>query len=357
MVILPGCWQDNNNRYYALQAQYSSGTRRLRTANRSNSYTNLQTSDTNEHIIIYNDENNKVYWDGVEKATVSDLTQQSANPIGLFCRDGGADILPNGRIFYCKITDKITNTLVRDMVPAKRVSDNEIGMYDRVGGEFYLNRGGGTFIGGAETGETLSNSSARRIKKAYVGVNGVAHEFYAYYTPVNYIQSTGTQDINTGFNPNTNTKVELKINLTGTGTLTDYERIIESYNGSTAYLGLKRSNRTTTWAYQLNNSGKKSFTLTQGVDYTLELTNSSLKIDDATYTFTATTYTSSYPIHIFHGNDRYGKLKLYYMKIYSNNVLIRDFIPVLDVDGTPCLYDKVGDKFYYNSGTGTFSYG
>ena len=202
-------------------------------------------------------------------------------------------------------------------------------------------------------------------KKAYVGIGNVAKKITdmyvgviaGTYTPIEYIESTGTQDINTAFNPNTNTKVELKINLTGTGTLTDYERIIESYNGSTAYLGLKRSNRTTTWAYQLNNSGKKSFDLTQGVDYALELTNSSLKVDDTTYTFTATTYTSSYPIHIFHGNDRYGKLKLYYMKIYDNGVLTRDYIPVLDANNVPCLLDRVSGKAYYNIGTGTFTSG
>ena len=49
-----------------------------------------------------------------------------------------------------------------------------------------------------------------------------------------------------------------------------------------------------------------------------------------------------------------SKIKIYYFQIYDNSVLVRDFIPVLDKDGVPCMYDKVEHKFYYNSGTGDF---
>lgn len=33
---------------------------------------------------------------------------------------------------------------------------------------------------------------------------------------------------------------------------------------------------------------------------------------------------------------------------------ILDLIPVLDINGTPCMFDKVEHKFYYNAGTGDF---
>ena len=42
------------------------------------------------------------------------------------------------------------------------------------------------------------------------------------------------------------------------------------------------------------------------------------------------------------------KAKIYNCKIYDNDVLIRDMIPVLDKNGTACMYDKVNKKFYYN---------
>jgi hypothetical protein len=46
--------------------------------------------------------------------------------------------------------------------------------------------------------------------------------------------------------------------------------------------------------------------------------------------------------------------KLFSAKCYQNNILVRDFIPVLDKNGVPCLFDRVEAKFYYNQGTGQF---
>lgn len=53
---------------------------------------------------------------------------------------------------------------------------------------------------------------------------------------------------------------------------------------------------------------------------------------------------------------RRGLMKLYYLKMYDNGTLIRDYIPVLDREGTACLYDFVTNKYFYNNGTGEFLY-
>ena len=37
--------------------------------------------------------------------------------------------------------------------------------------------------------------------------------------------------------------------------------------------------------------------------------------------------------------------------------LVQHLISVLDSEGTPCMYDLVNNQFFYNQGTGTFSYG
>jgi hypothetical protein len=37
--------------------------------------------------------------------------------------------------------------------------------------------------------------------------------------------------------------------------------------------------------------------------------------------------------------------------------LVADFIPVLDLNDTPCMYDKVSGELFYNKGTGEFLYG
>ena len=47
--------------------------------------------------------------------------------------------------------------------------------------------------------------------------------------------------------------------------------------------------------------------------------------------------------------------KIYSAKYYDNNgILIRDYVPILDNNDVPCMYDKVNDEFYYNAGTGDF---
>lgn len=54
----------------------------------------------------------------------------------------------------------------------------------------------------------------------------------------------------------------------------------------------------------------------------------------------------------------YATIKLKYMKFYDDSDnLLRDFIPVLDANGVACLYDKVSEIYFYNQGTGTFTYG
>lgn len=54
----------------------------------------------------------------------------------------------------------------------------------------------------------------------------------------------------------------------------------------------------------------------------------------------------------------YENMYLYSLKIWDNGELIRDFTPVISYknghENEPCLFDKVGNKFYYNQGSGTF---
>lgn len=56
--------------------------------------------------------------------------------------------ISSGRIYSCKIYEKYN--LVRDLIPVKRKSDNEICLYDKVTKQFFTNQGTGTFIAGPE---------------------------------------------------------------------------------------------------------------------------------------------------------------------------------------------------------------
>ena len=46
--------------------------------------------------------------------------------------------------------------------------------------------------------------------------------------------------------------------------------------------------------------------------------------------------------------------KIYYLKIYDGNTLVRDFTPYVSDDGEYGLYDNVTNQFFGNAGEGTF---
>lgn len=48
-------------------------------------------------------------------------------------------------IYYCKISNK-KGEVLRELIPARRNSDNELGLYDIVSNNFFTNSGTGTFI-------------------------------------------------------------------------------------------------------------------------------------------------------------------------------------------------------------------
>ena len=55
------------------------------------------------------------------------------------------------------------------------------------------------------------------------------------------------------------------------------------------------------------------------------------------------------------GNQIVGKMKVYSFKMYDNNILVRDFVPVVrSRDGVAGMYDMVESKFYTNAGSDAF---
>lgn len=80
----------------------------------------------------------------------------------------------------------------------------------------------------------------------------------------------------------------------------------------------------------------------------------------ADITTTLSANASTYNVGIFAGYwgsstvRLYSTCRIYYAKITKGTETIRYFIPVLDWDMTPCMYDKVSGQLFYNQGTGDF---
>ena len=87
-------------------------------------------------------------------------------------------------------------------------------------------------------------------------------------------------------------------------------------------------------------------------------------VDDVLiYTWNNAVFNSPYSCLMFArhsssgGVEELGWSRIYYTKIYDNDNLIRDYIPVLDSNDRPCMFDKVSKTCFYNQGTGEFLYG
>ena len=73
------------------------------------------------------------------------------------------------------------------------------------------------------------------------------------------------------------------------------------------------------------------------------------------------TFDGEYPLYLFTINlagatASIMRFKVHYFKVWENDTLVHDFIPVLDWNDVPCLYDKVSGELLYNQGTGQFLY-
>ena len=83
--------------------------------------------------------------------------------------------------------------------------------------------------------------------------------------------------------------------------------------------------------------------------------------DNTTTTVTNNSFSTPTPLTIFALNDAVdgvvenSNTKLYSLKIYDSNKLVRDFVPCYrNSDQVLGLYDTVENKFYTNNGTGNF---
>ena len=72
-------------------------------------------------------------------------------------------------------------------------------------------------------------------------------------------------------------------------------------------------------------------------------------------------FTSDYTILLLasniNGTPSIGKGKIKRTKIYEKGVPIHDYLPSLDGNNVPCMWDNIAGGYVYNSGTGTFGYG
>ena len=183
-----------------------------------------------------------------------------------------------------------------------------------------------------------------------------------YDAEIEYLESTGTQWIDTGIRITPSCKIELSV--IGTN---DSDTVIFGANNGSAYnLGaveLGYQNTAMTPLYPTSNSSSTYlvYPYTVGTKYDISYTFSSCTINGNTQTFSAyQSYVANRTLYIYATNrgSAIGQCsaKLYYFKIYNGTTLVFDAIPVR-VGQVGYLYDKVTGNFFSNSGSGSFTLG
>jgi len=193
------------------------------------------------------------------------------------------------------------------------------------------------------------------------------------YTLLDYIQSTGTQYINTQWNPGGNGN-----KFRHEATMSDYTNVS---TGQTLFGNWQSGSRI--GGFWRNGSGYIVVSVGSG-EYLTNVASSltsketwKLTIDDAnktilwnkngtdyTGTYSGSVYNSSYYLNIFAGMNggETSSFKLHEFKTYEisggTETLVRHFVPAKrNADDVVGLLDKVNDVFYENAGTGTFNFG
>lgn len=182
------------------------------------------------------------------------------------------------------------------------------------------------------------------------------------YQEVEYIQSSGTQYINTRYYANGNSQYRVKFS---DGTTSGV--LFGAYNtGWTTGNGYYHTNATNYYEYfHYYANDAMPFRGSNTNTYDLYIDKGTVYKDGVQqYSISTKTFTLNYPTYLFAGNwagsrvEQPVSCKLYYFQILEYGTKIHDYVPCYrKVDGVIGLYDLVENEFITNAGSGTFTKG
>lgn len=175
------------------------------------------------------------------------------------------------------------------------------------------------------------------------------------YRRCEYLESTGTQYIDTGWLPDISAKI-----------LVEYEPVKIDY--TSAVLGNHAGNniRLIPRISSLDNQQETAFQffsseirgpLELNKRYIAEIYEKTAILNGEIFSLDSRITASTISLKLFGQSASFlGFCKIYQFSISRNNQLQLNFIPCLDDKGKPCMFDTVRRTPYYNKGTGEFIY-
>lgn len=182
------------------------------------------------------------------------------------------------------------------------------------------------------------------------------------YTKLAYIQSTGTQYVDTGIKPNQNTRVLMDARLDQGGVCYLYGCRGDDAANYNNRFGIMHNGTLFRSDFGAGNGPTFPSTVRTSVRYQMDKNKQTCTIGSTSIVNTDASFQSDLPMYLCcvrEGADAkyFASITLYACKIYDNGSLVRDFQPCIDTNGNVGLFDFVEWKFYGNSGTGVFSTG
>ena len=193
------------------------------------------------------------------------------------------------------------------------------------------------------------------------------------YTELQWIESTGTQYIDTGVYASSN-NLEIYLKTQANGDLTTEQDIISNYgegaSSSTKGRGVIGYYQNYIFAYARNSSTTEQNSIVTPtnindildiyVNYDYNNSIKTLKVNGVanTTSYTQGVSTNSYTFDLFHqkaaSSVSFFKGKMYYCKIIIDGILAFNGIPAKNASGVIGMYDTVSGQFFTNQGEGSF---
>ena len=242
------------------------------------------------------------------------------------------------RMYSCSIYDN--DILVRYYIPCTNAS-GIAGLYDTVSGVFFRDAASGS----AEPVDLPTG-----------------------YTQVEYIQSSGTQYVNTGYMPSGKSRLTMDCALMDASIASCFycaRSVASSAAADTNTMFL-----TVDGVYRCDYYGGTSHTgdsYGSGERFTIDNDKGTISIGQYNIKFSQSSVRSKMTWLLMasasgtganiSGFNYFAKMRLYSCVIYDNEKLVRHYVPCTDAMGKVGLYDTVSSSFFSNAGSGTFSAG
>ena len=271
-----------------------------------------------------------------------------------------------GHIYRAKISEG--SEIIRDFVPALDERKTKPCMYDLINNVAYYNDG---------TDEFLHNRDFEGTYKGYTGLGCIGNRLGGDYNPINeklpsgytrvdFLESTGTQYIKTGVEANGNLTTKVTVLTRKWDGWNNTNRVFGAdeesanpiryyysmnYNGGNGTRGLYRYGSQTEYfnaPHQLNTKYvlvfNKNKVTRNGVEQTF-YGGGKINEEDFVSKRDIWLYASNQP------NDHPTSKVIYHFSIAENDLLKLNFIPAIDQNGKPCMFDTVSQKPFYNANT------